>query len=300
MCVRWVQTSMVIQIALALAGLVLIVKLVLGSGTSKPSNAPWTLGSGLWTVVLAQFWISVGLFFLLALALPREAHILFWWCIIVPVPWILLVRGRLLRPTGAKAREVFGFDAWKGRRHVLLGWAMAAYGVVLVAGQVTYQVASGLGRDDWDSYLSESLVYGSFTECVIVAIGAVVVAPVVEEIGWRGVLYGSLRKRLHPVSAAALAGTAFAATHPYALESLIAVAFSGFVWCMVYERTRSLVPSMLCHAAINAFWMTRRAGDVPIVIVGAHSRFAGKRWFLRQPSNIAKSSETNYIGRVCR
>jgi uncharacterized protein len=81
----------------------------------------------------------------------------------------------------------------------------------------------------------------------------VIAAPISEEICFRGMLYGGLREKLPRVGAALIAGLVFGALH--ALTGISAVppliAF-GFVLCLLYEKTGSVVPGILLHMLNNS------------------------------------------------
>lgn len=80
----------------------------------------------------------------------------------------------------------------------------------------------------------------------------VILAPVSEEVCFRGMLYGGLRERIPRVPAALAAGIVFGGLH--ALTGLSAVPpliFFGFILCLLYEKTGSIVPGMLLHALNN-------------------------------------------------
>jgi membrane protease YdiL (CAAX protease family) len=78
-------------------------------------------------------------------------------------------------------------------------------------------------------------------------------APVSEEICFRGMLYGGLRERLPKVAAALLGGVIFGGLH--ALTGVTAVppliAF-GFILSLLYEKTGSIVPGILLHMLNNS------------------------------------------------
>ncbi len=78
-------------------------------------------------------------------------------------------------------------------------------------------------------------------------------AAIGEELCFRGMLFGGLRERLPLVPAALAAGAVFGALH--ALTGISAVppliAF-GFVLCLLYEKTGSIVPGILLHALNNS------------------------------------------------
>jgi membrane protease YdiL (CAAX protease family) len=81
----------------------------------------------------------------------------------------------------------------------------------------------------------------------------VIAAPISEEICFRGMLFGGLREKLPRLAAALLAGVIFGGLH--ALTGITAVppliAF-GFVLCLLYEKTGSVVPGMMLHALNNS------------------------------------------------
>jgi membrane protease YdiL (CAAX protease family)/uncharacterized RDD family membrane protein YckC len=80
-----------------------------------------------------------------------------------------------------------------------------------------------------------------------------VAAPIAEEIFFRGMLFGGLRRRLPTLLAAAISALVFGALHAAtgitAVPPLIAF---GFVLALLYERTGSLTPCIAAHALNNA------------------------------------------------
>jgi membrane protease YdiL (CAAX protease family) len=78
-------------------------------------------------------------------------------------------------------------------------------------------------------------------------------AAISEELCFRGLLFGGLRERLPRVPAALAAGVVFGALHAFtgisAVPPLIAL---GFVFCLLYEKTGSIVPGILLHMLNNS------------------------------------------------
>jgi membrane protease YdiL (CAAX protease family) len=78
-------------------------------------------------------------------------------------------------------------------------------------------------------------------------------AAIAEEICFRGMLFGGLRERLPKYAAALIAGTVFGLLHAFtgitAVPPLIAL---GFIFCLLYEKTGSVVPGMMLHALNNS------------------------------------------------
>jgi membrane protease YdiL (CAAX protease family) len=52
-------------------------------------------------------------------------------------------------------------------------------------------------------------------------------------------------------AAARVSGIVFALPHGYAAAGSLSVLMSGVLWAVAYERTRSLLPGMIAHAANN-------------------------------------------------
>jgi uncharacterized protein len=78
-----------------------------------------------------------------------------------------------------------------------------------------------------------------------------VMAPVFEEIFWRGLLQGSLLKRgLPPVLAIGIASVLFAATH-FQLLQLPGLTIAGAVFGTLAYRAGRLGPAMAAHFTFN-------------------------------------------------
>jgi membrane protease YdiL (CAAX protease family) len=98
-------------------------------------------------------------------------------------------------------------------------------------------------------------VDGSSGPAVIVGatLAIAVLAPICEEIFFRGVMFGSLRRWKGVWVAATITAVVFSAAHLEFSPVIFADRLiAGFVWCLVYARTGRLLPGMMAHAANNA------------------------------------------------
>jgi len=89
---------------------------------------------------------------------------------------------------------------------------------------------------------------------VVLTFVAVVLAPVVEEFLFRGLLHGALRRVLgtrSPAVATALSSAAFAAIH-FNVAVLLPIFCLSWVLCIIYERRGCLADSIIVHALFNA------------------------------------------------
>ena len=88
------------------------------------------------------------------------------------------------------------------------------------------------------------------SQFLLLLIMAAVLAPLSEELFYRGMIYPVLRKYLGPAGGAVLAGILFGLAH-YDLWRTIPLAIGGMVLCWIYEKTGSILPAMIAHGVWN-------------------------------------------------
>lgn len=81
---------------------------------------------------------------------------------------------------------------------------------------------------------------------------AVLAAPVVEEILFRGIVYRFLKSRTHPLLAALASGLIFALLHQNAL-ALIPLLGLSLMLCLCYEASGNLLSPIFFHALFNGY-----------------------------------------------
>ncbi len=79
-----------------------------------------------------------------------------------------------------------------------------------------------------------------------------VVAPIVEETMFRGVLYPALRARWGVPAGVALSAGVFAIVHPNLPSGFLPIWTIGVALALLYERRQSLLPGMVFHGLNNA------------------------------------------------
>jgi membrane protease YdiL (CAAX protease family) len=125
-----------------------------------------------------------------------------------------------------------------------LKWMAAAVGAYLAFG-IAYSV---LIVEPEQEDIAES--FGPVPVQILLIVFAAAIA---EEVCFRGMLFGGLRERLPRWAAALIAGAFFGLLHfstgITAVPPLIAF---GFVLCLLYEKTGSIVPGMMLHALNNS------------------------------------------------
>lgn len=153
-----------------------------------------------------------------------------------------------------------------------LGWMFFAYVVYVALGALWAAAVDA----DADNTLPDSLgVDESTAALVAVCVLVTVIAPIAEEVFFRGYFFGALRNWRGPWPAALVTGIVFGGIHAGSAEAvfLVPLAIFGVVLCVVRERTGSLLPCIALHAVNNglAFGITQEwsGGATLLLVAGA-------------------------------
>jgi CAAX protease family protein len=185
---------------------------------------------------------------------------------------------RLQPGAGLVWYQVFGFALPAAALAALAGLAPApflrlvlpaprALGLALVVGALALLVGGAL-QALWASALPEPLLRAYDVarlfrrapwERTLLVASATVLAPVCEELAFRGHLLSALQLRLRPGAAIGLSALAFAALHldPVRLPGLL---FLGVLYGWLTWRSGSIYPAVLAHAVNNAAAMAQALG----------------------------------------
>lgn len=232
-----------------LAFLPLTLRCLMGGLSKKPVGygGAWPVSMGLVVFLVATLaWIGFSMTLDLGIAnLPR----------IHPVVMILLdSAARVLPPLIAlgllfkrpsHAIRVLGLDQ-PVRGRVILGM----FSLLMLMDQVLRLAMGSAAMNEPGGGLSlgESGIWG----LVFAVVSACLLAPLAEEILYRGVLYGSLRNRVGVFSGAFLSAAVFAVLHFYDGYGLVSVGIFGFFCAILYAGTGSLATVVVLHVLYNS------------------------------------------------
>tara|TARA_R110001606_G_scaffold320613_1_gene467508 strand:- start:433 stop:1164 length:732 start_codon:yes stop_codon:yes gene_type:complete len=160
--------------------------------------------------------------------------------------WLAVVAIRGRRPTDMGLRPCGLRLQWAG---ILLGlsWVGAASLFYLATGQ--WDTAMSGGRNLMRPFLQGGISF------VLLLVLAGPVAAVVEEIVFRGLLYGWLRQKAGVVISAVVSSLLFTAAHFYVYSAgivfVVEMVSLSVALALLFEYSRSLWPGILCHAVNN-------------------------------------------------
>lgn len=226
-------------------------RVTLRSNTFNERRVPWTFREGI--AVLARGGALTIMMMGLVAVMPEGPGILEDYGIaFLYLPPVILTSVLLCRPRQRSLLEVVGcWKVWKRLKSSLpLMFMVVALGLVgdwlIVMAGDTFQSSV-----HWNEWFVPQLVWGSQMDLVKTAIEFVVLAPLFEELIFRGILFTSLRKKFNfPISMVA-SGLVFALAHGYGLIAFLTVLWSGCLWAWAYERTGSVIPGTIAHAVNN-------------------------------------------------
>lgn len=143
-----------------------------------------------------------------------------------------------------KVREAISRLGLRRFKWSALGWMAATIGAYLLFAALYVALVVEPKQED---------IAEGFGALPIQILLIAIVAPISEEVCFRGMLFGGLRERLPMLPAALAAGVVFGALH--ALTGITAVPpliVFGFLLCLLYERTGSIVPCIILHMLNNS------------------------------------------------
>jgi uncharacterized protein len=220
----------------------------LGDGVTV---SPWTAGHGYaWLVRTA----GMGLIIAGGMAwLSQSVPIVSGFAtLLASVPMFWLAKQHHLLPLGSGWTECFGLRLGCDKLRSLARVTLATLALTILGEAGVAALTDHLATDSLVESIPEELLFDPPGDLLLSCLDAVVWAPLIEEIAFRGLLYTTLRRRLPVLAAAALSSVIFGAVHGYSLQGFLVICWSGFLWALVYERSRTLWPGIICHAVSNA------------------------------------------------
>lgn len=224
---------------------------VQGSAAIPPA---WTFDSGVAVLVRAAFF---GLAILYAGSWIDDAAggtgFVLWGGVVASIPMFVLARRRLAAAPAQSLASAFGLAHFP-RPHLWIALVVGTFAVEQLGARAIEALLALAGvAPHWtERVLESSLTDGRFALAVS-ALDLATWTPFVEEIAFRGLLFLTLRRAQSPLIAALFSAALFGSLHVQSLPSLLAITWSGFVWALAVERSKSLAPGMACHALDNVF-----------------------------------------------
>lgn len=137
-----------------------------------------------------------------------------------------------------------------GRPAQMVSAGVAGYSVLLIGGMLLSLALESFSGITPLQVGLELMGEHTAVSILIYLLLLAVVAPLAEELLFRGYLYPALREKMSKFAAVGISAILFALLHmnPVATVPIIVI---GIVLAMLYETTRSVIPCAVCHAMNN-------------------------------------------------
>jgi membrane protease YdiL (CAAX protease family) len=158
--------------------------------------------------------------------------------LLVPV-WLLAMR-----------RYGVGWDALGLRS---FKWKMIGLGCGLMLLSIAFNFIFGLFLGLFGLRIQPDLIpiFAQLSSPWLLLIGGAIVAPIVEEIFFRGFVFAGLRPRYGWQRAALISSALFALIH-LTPTAILPILLLGYIFAYLYQRSNSIWPAILMHSATNA------------------------------------------------
>jgi membrane protease YdiL (CAAX protease family) len=225
-----------------------------------PSRKKWSIVLGLLLYLVGQLGVSEFLPPLLTRAgVVSSSEVLnaasgttftalnFWLLIVSDIVSAALIVALVLSFYKEKLSSL-GLTTKKLPKAILYG-VMGFFVAFILADIAAYPIQQHFGVDTTQQALSQSAAVSGLLPLVLLS--GVIIAPIAEEIVFRGYLYKAFRDRFKPWYAIIMSAALFSAIH---LEPLAAVPLFviGVVLAYVYEKTDNLMAPIALHMLNNA------------------------------------------------
>lgn len=167
----------------------------------------------------------------------------------IPIIWLFI----LAKKRGASLSSELGLTLGRPLKNV--GYALSGYAMMFPIISVISVIASrtlekvAAPSNPVIPMLASAPSVGFVILMVIVA---TIMAPLVEETMFRGVLYQGLRQKLGIWPSIVISGIVFGCGHPVGPAEMIVLSTIGISFAWITESRKSLFPNMLCHFIQNS------------------------------------------------
>ncbi|MGD6942718.1 CPBP family intramembrane glutamic endopeptidase [Cytobacillus gottheilii] len=130
-----------------------------------------------------------------------------------------------------------------------IAWAIGGVFLALiaqsVAANIEYMIGIEMGSENTQQIMS--IIETSSIVIIVVSI----IGPILEEIIFRKIIFGSLHKRFNFFISALLSSVIFAAAHTE-FEHLLLYSAMGFTFAFLYVKTKRILVPIFAHVAMNS------------------------------------------------
>ena len=153
------------------------------------------------------------------------------------------------------ARDKGFFDIWKGKSSNIwaaIGWGVLGFFLLLIGQTAAALIEVALGIEPGSANTAGIAAVAAAAPIMVIAV--VVFGPILEELVFRRVIFGSLNQTMNFWLATAISALAFAAVHMEFIHLLLYFT-TGLVLAFLYQRTKRIITPIIAHMLLNGYVM---------------------------------------------
>lgn len=198
-------------------------------------------------LVLVPIFIEYALFNYLVNVFQNELYAGTLMGLIMAILFTTALYFIVLKPKGQSWKSVglksFPLKEWK----LIMFWTFVL--IALSVGIVIIMAYLGIGADNSKTESLQS--HMSLMNFGIGFVSAAIISPIYEEIFYRGFLYRFFSSRYGVLSGMLISSVIFTVVHIPTFNTLPVNFISGLIFAWVYQKTDSIIPSILIHGIFN-------------------------------------------------
>lgn len=171
----------------------------------------------------------------------------------IHIPILGLAYYYLWQPNGLSLRQAVGLKIVEGGWLRVTWFALTLFTLGVGGGWVIGFFAQNFETSlHWTDWFDPTMIQGTAWDLLPPLLSYTILAPLFEELVFRGVLYSTLRRYWNAPIAMVVSALIFSLAHGYGTFGLITIFWSGLLWAWAYEKTGSILPGMVAHALNNS------------------------------------------------
>lgn len=147
------------------------------------------------------------------------------------------------------------FNIWKGKSYGMLGaigWGILGFFLLLIGQSLAAMIEMAIGIEPGSENTMALVTVAKTVPIMIVAV--VLFGPVLEELVFRRVVFGSLNQTTNFFIATAISALVFGLVH-LEFTHLLLYFTTGLVLAFLYQKTKRIITPIIAHVMLNGYVM---------------------------------------------
>ena len=169
-----------------------------------------------------------------------------WWTFVTGILSLIIIFALVMRHKGF-------FNVYKGQKATIpqaIGWGVIGFFLIFFGQSLGAYIEMAIGIDPGSDNTQVFMEIAKVAPVMILVIA--VIGPILEELVFRRVIFGSLIQVQSFWLSAIISGVIFAAIH-FDFEHILLYTICGLIFAFLYHKTKRIITSIISHILLNSF-----------------------------------------------